>query len=114
VSTHGGERRRWKVEVIDKRGCAVSTGGGWQRLSTEGVGQWPAKADTSAGGVEVTRVLDHGRSSMIMRVPASYSQFTRNIVGNFRARKAMAQDHKAWVMTWVMVRSWSGVNGGPS
>jgi hypothetical protein len=38
VSNRGGERRRRKVLVIDKRGCAVSTGGSWLRLSAEGLG----------------------------------------------------------------------------
>jgi hypothetical protein len=51
-----------------------STGGSWLRLSTEGGGQRRAKADASAGGGEVTRVLAHCRSIMIMRVPASYAQ----------------------------------------
>jgi hypothetical protein len=39
VSNRGGERRRRKVGGIDKRGCAVSTGGSWIRLSAEGDGQ---------------------------------------------------------------------------
>jgi hypothetical protein len=74
VRTRGGERRRRKVGVIDTRGCAVSTGWSWLRLRAEGGGQWYAKVDTSAGGGEVTTVLDHCRSSIIMRVPASYPQ----------------------------------------
>jgi hypothetical protein len=76
VSNRGGERRQRKVGVIDKRGCAVSTSGSWLRLRAERGGQWRAKADTSMGGGEVTMVVDN-RSSMIMRVPASYS--TRNL-----------------------------------
>jgi hypothetical protein len=39
VRNRGGKRRRRKDWVIDKRGCAVSTGGSWLRLSAEGSGR---------------------------------------------------------------------------
>jgi hypothetical protein len=70
----GGERRRRKFGVVDKRGCKVSTGGSWLRLRADGGGQWRAKAETSTDGGMVTRVLDHFSSCMIMLEPGTFPQ----------------------------------------
>jgi hypothetical protein len=50
VSNRGGEGGRQKVGVIDKRACAVSTGGGWLRYP--GRGHWRVKETANEGGEE--------------------------------------------------------------
>jgi hypothetical protein len=74
VGNRGGERRRRKVRVIDMRGCAVRTGGSSTIESGEGRAGSGRRRTRAPGGGEETMVLDHCRSSMIMRVPAGYPQ----------------------------------------
>jgi hypothetical protein len=64
TTTEGWGNRQARVRGEHRRELATMERGG--------VGQWRAKADTSTGGGEVTMVIDHRRSSMIMRVLASY------------------------------------------
>jgi hypothetical protein len=66
TTTEGFGNRQGRVRSEHRRELAT--------IERGGVGQWRAKANTRTVGGKVTMVLVHCRSSMIMRVPASYSQ----------------------------------------
>jgi hypothetical protein len=74
-----GEQMRRQATTTEGFGKRQARVRGEHRLELDtiergGVGPWRAKANTSAVGGKVTIVLVHCRSSMIMRVPASYPQ----------------------------------------